>query len=243
MFSFTYKGVSSIGKLKVLKVTRSLLPPSQNKFLEIDGMSGAKFISKKHGIKKIEVEVAIIDDALMSQVREVADWLDADQPEEFIASDEPTLKDFAILDGDIDLDEVFKVGFGTLVFLCPDPYSIGAEKTVSLTAGTTKTFTMEGTARSFPIVTATANSASSSFVVSRGDDKGNDDKVEIIFNFVGGEVVEIDFNTGKVTINGTINQQTITLDSDFWSLTPKSNNYIWSSSGFTSSLVYKERFK
>ena len=78
---FTFNGVSSQGKLKVTGVTRSILPPSSNKVIELDGRSGGFFVSKKYGIKQIVVEVAVIGTSptnLRSEVREIAGWLDTE---------------------------------------------------------------------------------------------------------------------------------------------------------------------
>jgi predicted phage tail component-like protein len=234
MFSFTYKGISSQGKLKVVKVTRSILPPSQNKFLEMDGKPGALFLSKKHGIKKIEVEVAIISGTLRGDIRDIADWLDADQPSEFTASDEPDLLDYAILDGDTDVDEIYEAGFGTITFLCPDPYSRRWEVTESLVAGANSVW-YDGTAPTYPVITATFSTAKTFFEISNGVDK-----VRIEGSLSTTTTLVIDFNTGKVTLNGTLNQQTITLDSDFFSI-KKGTNTITVSSGAT--MKFTERLK
>jgi predicted phage tail component-like protein len=226
-----YKGIASDGKLKVLKVTRSVLPPSSNKLMEIDGKSGALFISKKHGVKKIEVEVAILGD-YVSKKRDIADWLDADKPEALILSDEPDKTDFALIDGDTDMDEILDNGFGTITFICPDPYSVGADRTVN--AGT---INYGGTAETFPVVTATATASASQFSITNGDDN-----VTVNAPVVAGDVLMIDMSKGKVTKNGTLIMSTVTFESEFWSL-KKGTNTVTSSAGFTTVLDFKERFK
>jgi predicted phage tail component-like protein len=230
-----YKGVSSEGKLKVLKVTRSVLPPSVLKMIEVDGKAGAFFVSKRHGVKKIEVEVIIIKD-YVSKKREIADWLDAEKPEALILSDEPNMTDFAILSEETDMDEILDTGRGTLVFLCPDPYSIGAERTRTLVAGG-NTVSYSGTAPTFPELTVTFTTNQSSFEITNGEDK-----VRIEANLTTASTLVINFQTGKITINGTLNMQTMTLDSDFFPL-KKGNNALTVSTGASVSLKYKERFK
>jgi predicted phage tail component-like protein len=236
MYSITYKGVSSQGKLKVLKVTRSVLPPSQVKLLDVEGRSGAFFISKKHGVKKIDVEFVVIGDELRDNIRDIADWLDAEKPEALICSDEPDKTDFAILDGETDLDEQLKAGFGTLTFICPDPYSIAASRTVNLVAGS-NTVTYNGTAPTYPKVTATFTTAQTSFEISNGKEK-----VKINASLATTSKLVVDFNTGKITINDTLNLQTLTLDSDFFPL-KKGSQTLTVSAGANVSLTYNERFK
>ncbi|UKL30014.1 tail family protein [Bacillus phage PK2] len=241
----TYNGIDTGSLMKVLKVTRSVLPPSEVKTLTIDGKAGGIFISKKDGMKRIEVEVLVLAEdpvSLRAKVRELADVLDADKPQSLTISDEPHLTDFGIIEGDTDIEEELKHGTGTISFLCPDPYSIGAERTVALTANGTTTVNNAGTAPSFPVITATATQDIGYFHISRGDDFGNDEFVEVGHSFVTGDVLEVDMSKGKVSINGEVRMAPLTLTSDFWSLS-KRTNYIWCSAGFTIQLKYNERFK
>jgi predicted phage tail component-like protein len=240
----TYKGISLEGKLKVLSVTRSLLPSSQLKTLELDGKAGGIFISKKHGMKKIEVEVAVIGatpENLREKVRELADLLDSEQPEALVFDDEPHLTDFAILEGETDMEEQLKLGTGAITFLCPNPYSVGAERSHSFETTTFdwKVYDLvyNGTAPVYPKVTVTFNGATTYFEMWLGENF-----VKVEFNFQAGTVLEMDFNTGKVLINGTLNLQALTLQSDFFPL-KKGTNTI-STSEFAGVVVsYNERFK
>jgi predicted phage tail component-like protein len=239
MFTITYNGISSLGFLKVTEVRRSVLPPSTNKVLEVDGRSGALFISKKHGMKKIEVDVAIVSESdtdLRADVRAIADWLDADKPEALVCSDEPDKTDYAILDGETNLKEVVKYGFGTLIFICPDPYSEGASQTKNLVAGTS-TLTYDGTAPVYPTMTVSFDSDQPFFEITK-----ETDKVKCTFNFTTSTTLVINFDTGKITVNGTLNQQTLSLDSEFFALT-KGSNSLTVSTGAVVVVSYKDRFK
>jgi predicted phage tail component-like protein len=238
--SITYKGASAPSYLKVLRVTRSILPPSKLKMLEIDGMNGAFFISKTHGVRKIEVEIAIVGDStsdLRVDTRAFAEWLDADKPEALVFSDEPDKMDFAILDGDTDLDSILKLGTGVLTFICPQPYSVGPARSVTgLTTGT-KTVTYNGTAQTYPMFTVTFSAAQTFFEISNGTEK-----IRINASLGTTSTLVIDCQTGKVTINGVLNQQTISLDSDFFAL-KKGTNSLTISAGATVRVDYTEKFK
>lgn len=232
MFTITYKGISSLGFLKVLKVTRSVLAPSQNKFLEMDGVNGGLFISKKLGMKKIEVEFLISDQR--QDVRDMADWLDADKPEALICSDESDKTDLAILDGDTDLEEMLKAGFGTLIFICPDPYSVGSPSTQSLITGNTSVVNV-GTAESYPKITVVPTVNLTSYTVSNGTES-----VTVTTAIASGSTLIIDMFKGKVTLNGTLIMETVSLTSDFFAL-KKGTNTITSSRPAT--IEYNKRFK
>jgi predicted phage tail component-like protein len=230
-----YKGISSDGKLKVLKVTRSVLPPSSNKLMEIDGRSGALFVSKKHGVKKIEVEIAILGD-YVNKKREIADWLDADKPEALILSDEPNMTDFAILDGETDMDEILDNGMGKLSFICPDPYSFGGERSVSLFTGDDSIFS-GGTAPSYATFTFNIPSTMSSVKFETTDG----DFFEVKDSFVAGDVLVIDMGKGKVTKNGTLIMSKVTLESDFFPL--KAGTTSFTGTTVQGSVRFIERFK
>lgn len=242
---FTFKGIASSSHLRELKVGHSVLPPSNVKMLEIEGKAGAYFLKKTHGVRTITVEVAVIGTSqsnLRAKVREIADWLDSDKPEKLYFSDEPDVYYMAILSEETDLEQIVNLGTGELTFICLDPYAFRYNVNVSLTAGATKTVPYYGTAKTFPVITATATVATNLLLISRGDNFGNDDKVELTHSFAVGDVVEIDMEKGTVKVNGTINMPIVTLDSDFWSLS-KGDNFVWASGNFTYSLKYTERLK
>ncbi|MEH7116913.1 distal tail protein Dit [Neobacillus vireti] len=244
---FTFKGNNSDTFLKVLKVRQSVLPSSKISMVEVAGRSGAYFVKKEHGVRTIEIEVAIIGASqtdLRNKVRQIADWLDSEQPEALTFSDEPDKIYYAILDRETDLEEIVSLGTGTLKFTCPDPFAYATnETTLSLVAGGTTEIDLAGTARVYPVVTATVNTATNLFRISRGDAFGNDDKLEVSFSFAVGDQLEVDFMKGTVKINGTLQMQTLTLDSDFYYLEPKGKNFVWTSGEFTSQMKFSERFK
>lgn len=235
--SLTFKGVSLPTYVRVLKVTRSILPPSHVKLLEIDSRIGAYFVKKKHGFRQIEVEVAVIGSSasdLRNKVRSLAEYLDSDKPEPLICSDEPALTDFAILDGETDLEEIIRFGTGTLVFLCPQPYSQGAARNA-----TGASITYNGTAPCFPKLSVTFTSSVTHFEITKSS---TGEKLRVNGNMGTTSTLIIDCNTGKVTINGVLNQQALSFDSDFFALT-KGTNTFTISTGATVRFDWTELFK
>lgn len=232
-----YKGIDSKGQVRVLEVSRALLPSSVVQTMDIEGKAGSYFLRKTHGVRSIEVEMAILGDSpedLMDRAEQVADWLDSEKPEPLVFEDEPEKTYFAIVDGAVDLDEQLKNGFFSVSFLCPDPYAYGVEKQHNLNEGQ-NVVNYQGTAPVYPTIETTFSVAKNDFIISNGEDK-----VEIEFPFEAGTVLELDFHTGKVLVNGSLNLPIMTLDSDFFPL-KKGDNTITVSSN--SLVTYKERFK
>lgn len=238
--AFTYKGETSPSFLKVMKVTRSILPPSEVKMLTVEGASGSYFVKKRNGVGKIEVEVAIVGDSpknLRQNVRILAGFLDAEKPEPLVFADEPDLTDFGIVDGDTDVDEIFRVGTGTITFLCPKPYSQGLKKEFNVQHKTP--FTVGGTAETFPVFKLTFTAAASYVKLKNGEEF-----VELRDSFTTGDVVVVDTQTGKITVNGSLSPTILTLDSDFFSLKPGTNSLEITTDGtVTVSMNYNEMWK
>src|SRR5690606_10207287 len=76
---------------------------------------------------------------------------------------------YALVDGELELDEIFSTGRGEITFICPDPYKYGPEKTVETTSDT---FIVEnnGTAEAEPIIELTATEKTTFAMVSNGEE-------------------------------------------------------------------------
>src|SRR5690606_13297027 len=109
-------------------------------------------------VREITVPVFIKanDISDLQKVKEdLAEWLIHDEPKELVFKDEPDRIYYAVVDGELDLDELVRWGQGIITFICPDPYKYGPEKTVETTSDT---FIVEneGTAETEPIIELTA---------------------------------------------------------------------------------------
>lgn len=87
---------------------------------------------------------------------DLADWLMTDQPCELVFDDEPDRTYLAVLDGSVDLEELVFRGKGTLTFICPMPYKLGATKTSEFVQNwsteTTAYLTNQGSVEAPPII-------------------------------------------------------------------------------------------
>lgn len=238
--AFTFKGKQAPSSVRVMSVTRSILPTSDLKMMEVSGQAGSYFIKKKHGVRQIEVELAVIGSTpedMRAKVRELAGFLDSDKPEPLVLPDEPNLTDYAIVEGDTQLEEILKVGMGTVVFICPKPFSTGEEVIQTVTHNVP--FTVNGTAETFPETTIKFSSPATRVKIELGDEF-----VELVDSFTTDDVVVINHNTGKIMVNGSIAQSILTLDSDVFSLKVGSNIAKISTDGTASvTMKYNEMWK
>src|SRR5690606_26197193 len=106
---------------------------------------------------------------LQKTKEDMAEWLVHDEPKELIFKDEPDRVYYAVVDGELELDEIFSTGRGEITFICPDPYKYGPEKTVETTSDT---FIVEnsGTAEAEPIIELTATEKATFAMVSNGEE-------------------------------------------------------------------------
>lgn len=166
--SFFFKDISSENYFIVEKVYRSLLPPVENTSVKVAGKPGAYPQKTELGIRKhtfvIRMREDNIDD-LNGTIRTVASWLFSDAPEKLRLKKEPDKYYYAKLDGDTDLEEIVKIGKGSLTFISEDPIAYDQIETlIPVSAGTASApVSVGGTYKSFPIVRATFNQPSTFF--------------------------------------------------------------------------------
>lgn len=134
--------------VKVNKVEFSILPPIENKLLNVRGRKGSYFMQQEFGTRKISVDITLIAEEIngvMSLAREFASWLYHDKPVKFEIDDEPDKYYMVVLDGETELDEIANIGQGTLDFLCVEPFAYGAEKTSLVGTPTEEPFNIVNT--------------------------------------------------------------------------------------------------
>lgn len=151
-----YKGHDLSDILIVNEIGRPILPPRQLSTKEIYGRPGAFFFEKRDGPVVLPVKITLHEkthESYRSLVRQLAAYLDADEPERMIFSDEPDKYIKGILSDESALDEIGTVGQGTLQFYCPDPYWYAIEDDVMSWGGPgTYTLDRKGTKNSLPLI-------------------------------------------------------------------------------------------
>ncbi len=165
--------------------------PVERDFITVQGMSGAHLSYSKRQIRTITVPVFILADSFsdLQKVKEdMAEWLIHEEPKKLVFKDEPDRTYYALVDGNLDLDELVRWGAGEITFVCPDPYKYGPEKTLTFPADTV-VIENNGTAEADPIFELTTRKKTTFAMVSSGADEDSkynllgtpaDDDVEVV---------------------------------------------------------------
>ncbi len=120
------------------------------------GLPGGYLSNTQTSVRTLTVPVMVKSDDLQKTKEDMAKWLVNKEAKELIFKDEPDRVYYAVVDGSLDLDELFKVGIGTITFLCPDPHKYAKEEVSYDIAGGLTTLNNKGTANAKPILELTA---------------------------------------------------------------------------------------
>lgn len=112
--------------IDVVSVNRGILPERENTRYDIPKKSGSTYSHYRYKEKIIPVSFVIVNPDLNAVRRVLAGMLDVAEPAKLVFDDEPNYYYMAVPDGAIDVEEVLKVGKGTLNFLCPKPWAYKA---------------------------------------------------------------------------------------------------------------------
>ncbi|WP_242159612.1 distal tail protein Dit [Bacillus cereus group sp. BfR-BA-01431] len=129
---FTFNGKRNNKILSLQGIKRPVWAPLERTFLEVPHYSGGRLIRTQTKMRKILVPISILyssPEEAEQLKEEIADWLITDQPQELIFDDAKDRLYLAVIDEELDLDELVDVGTGTLTFICPMPYKLGAVQT------------------------------------------------------------------------------------------------------------------
>ncbi|MGG0516639.1 distal tail protein Dit [Bacillus pseudomycoides] len=160
MASFKFNGTKRDYLYIMMGFNRAAWAPIERDILTAPGRPGGYYLQTNTKVRVIEVPVIIKakDQAdLQKKKEDLANWLIQEEPKELIFDDEADRTYMALLDGETDLEELIFRGKGTLRFVCPMPYKLGATQVKDFALDTTGTdlkvdIANKGTVDSNPIV-------------------------------------------------------------------------------------------
>jgi len=121
--NITFDGNNLSTYIKVTQVNRGIIPERENRTYTIPKKSGVFYDGYTYKEKVIPVEFMIVNTDLNAVRRALASMLDVEAPAQLVFSDEPNYYWMAVPDGKVDLEEILKVGTGSIDFLCPKPWA------------------------------------------------------------------------------------------------------------------------
>lgn len=153
---FTYNGQELSAGVKVLDIKRPILAPQSLSTLHIEGKHGSFFYKKTSDSLTIEIDLMIKGSTvaeLRNNIREFAEFIDADEPKPLVFHDEQDKYINAVISGDSSLENLFRLGSGTITMFAPDPFYYATEDDVFEYVSTgIKNFTRRGNAISYPVI-------------------------------------------------------------------------------------------
>lgn len=168
-----FNGIDFTQIITINDIKRPILPSQRLTTKSIVGRHGAFFFQKQSDALEIEVKITIRGSNpsdLRNKIRDLADKLDTDQPAPLIFNDEPDKYVMAIISDDTNLDEIYRIGQGTLTFFVPDPFYYAiTDDTFTYTTTGAKTFTRKGTASSYPKIEIKGTNSVGSITIDDGN--------------------------------------------------------------------------
>lgn len=192
-----------------------------NTHQSIPGRDGSITVGQALKSRMLWVKFAVKGESLVD-LRQRVDVLNGllytteDVPIQF--TDEPGKTYYGRLDGSTDWEEIIYIGKGVFYLHCSDSLKYGSEMNAAF-ANDTVNLNVGGNYKTFPKFAVTFTAAASEFKFTHPSGK----YVRLIRNFIAGDELEVDFKTGKITLNGSLSMPILDwANSQFFELTPGS---------------------
>ncbi|MCK1982236.1 MULTISPECIES: distal tail protein Dit [Peribacillus] len=237
MRTFTFNDIRKDFVIPLFGNNREPWAPIERQYQDVPGRAGV-YMRNKRVVKQRNINVPVLihdlDTDYNELKEELAEWLIHDEPKPLVFDDEPNRIYYAVVDGAFNPEDIVTFGKGTIPFVCPNPYKYGYEESIILGNYPIRN---EGTVEASPIFSVKFSAAASEFTFT--NDKGK--FVRIIFNFVANDLLVVDMDKRKITINNNVRMTTLDLNSTWFSLQP-GNNVITVSSGATTTIIFSPRW-
>lgn len=198
---------------------RSLVPPTAVAVDEVPGRDGTRFRSARLGELSIVVDVELRagrrEDVAELRHRLAARlWSPAPAP--LFLPDDPYRYHMAVLDGQSDLDVLWRTGQAQLTFRAPDPVMYGAERQAELSGETA--VHVGGNRPTYPVIEAAPTGKSFRIEAPGGT-------VEVLAegSFDGSKTLLIDCGACHCELAGLNADGRVALSSDYFALEPGEN--------------------
>lgn len=229
----TFKGSSLPSGVIVREVENTVLPPVNPKTIEIAGRHGGLDFGRTYGMREINVLIGVKGGSLeevRSIVRQLAKQLNSENLESLILLDEPDVEYKARITGETSLKPLYRYEETTITFLCPNPFPNDlALETVNLSSSGVTNVDVLGSAETYPTFTINVTANTGAFTINNVVNNVIT-TLTVVDNFVNGDVVIIDCDTGEIKVNGST-RNLLTLDTDFIELSSGINVLDYNGSG------------
>lgn len=153
---------------KLMTVTvgfnRGVIAERTNTTEKVGNSKGVIFMDTTLGAKTIDMPFVVLKNKLENCMK-IASILNVDSPQELTFSDQPDIVYYAMPDGAVDYDDIYRHGKGTIKWMVPDGHSYSKTEKTATNNGTanTITFTNNGT-DSTPVKVTTEMTSQNGFL-------------------------------------------------------------------------------
>ncbi len=178
-----------------------------------EGKFDNQLVKTDRGHRIIEVPIYITYGNLeefRTLTEDIADWLVHDEPKPLIFKDDPDRMYFALVDDTMEEESVYQKGATTTIkIICGYKYSL--EKTLEASG----THNIKGHKSTFWKSHTTFTSSASKYILEFNTigtkELRSINRLEINFDFVSGDELDIDFLKRKITVNGNDISNTLSI--------------------------------
>lgn len=207
--------------LYVESVERQLIGERKHRVIKIPGRAGYLVRASEIGEKKIKVLVRLIETdraTVMTKAHTLSGMLHAETPKALYTRGD-TLYDMAVLDGEVDLEQLYHTGYCELEFINYSGLQYGEAVANGVVNGTP--ITVAGTYPARPIFTITFSANSAGVTISNTT---TGKSIALTGNYVSGNVITINCEDESVKLGSTLIMSHINnATTRFFDLIPGSN--------------------
>lgn len=149
---------------------------------------------------------------LQRKKEDLAQWLVHDKPKMLEFTDDPNRHYMALVNNEMIHEESYHWAEGEIEFICPMPFKLGGIQTINLSMQN-KTFTIKGQ-------TETPWKSKTVFTIPQSQYvlESNKGKVILNYEFIPGDVLEIDYKLRSIKLNGVNMDVGLSLESIWFDL-------------------------
>lgn len=213
---------------------------AQPKYTNSDNRNGSFVTGGKYGNASVSFAIAVLGNARerRDKLSTLGAWLDVDEPKPLILPDTPDRYYLAVPDGALDLNRGFGGDISKLSFSITEPIAYGREKSFFVTAGTSKSYSIGGTAATRPYITASALRNNSAGVWGMMLDSNTYLQIPLANDNYHDVIIDCENRTAYV--DGIVTLPT--LSSDWFELTPGAHILSVHQGTGGATLTYRERW-
>ena len=254
--TFNNKPLPSFVKLVGREI--SVLPDLSVKYQELPTQIGGSYLRTEKGVKKESLDFILIPEQLYdvdSAAREFSDWLRGNDFNPSLIwfdtedGELPAIYYMAQVNGSVSVSDLFTHGELSVEFIYVDPLGTGTVTNTLSSDSYVSSLVVnyKGTAPALPsIISVRFIGNASRLVIYANSD--SDKKLTLVGQFKAGDLLLINSLTRSIRLNNVTNMNLLSVDSQWFNITPQTTRIYFGGTGITSStissmsVVYQDKY-